>query len=87
MLLQGLGVNTIGIPKERWYPSYNADALFPSPPTGDLVVKTPRMQITEITWDALWGQAQDMFGDDAMGTGQIVAALSASQTFVGLGNL
>lgn len=86
-LLQGLGTNTIGMPKQRWWPNYAAPPAYQAPPTGDLVLRTARMQITAISWDGLWSQANDMFGEDFLQTGQIVAAIAASQTFVGMGNL
>lgn len=88
VLLQGLGVNTIGIPKQRWYPNYFSDGVeFPAVPTGDAVIETPKLEITGATWDGLWAEANEMFGEAFLPTGQIVAALSASQTFIGLGQL
>lgn len=82
VLLQGVGVNTIGIPKQRWYPNYSGGV-----PDESLTLSTPLIRIVNTNWDGLWGQAVTMMGEDNAATGQVVAALSASQTFLGILNL
>lgn len=85
VLLQGVGTNTLGMPKQRWYPNYNPKKA--APPEGNLMLRTPMVTINTISWDDLWGTAGGMFGEDYLQTGQIVAAISASQTFLSLVNL
>lgn len=88
VLLQGVSTNILGIPKNRWYPSYDSfKTEFPPLPVGDLVLKTPMMTINIISWDDLWHAAAGMIWEEFLETGQIVAAISASETFLGLGNL
>jgi hypothetical protein len=68
VLLQGAGVNTIGIPKSRWYPNYWGGV-----PNSDLTLTLPLMRMTNTNWDGVWGQASSMTGEtDPNAIGQIV---------------
>jgi len=84
VLLQGVGINTIGIPKQRWYPDYVGIGV----PSERSMVTYPLMRIVDTNLDRIWGQAASMMGeDDPMAIGQVVAAISASETFLGIQNL
>ncbi|KAH8703749.1 hypothetical protein BGW36DRAFT_423297 [Talaromyces proteolyticus] len=83
VVLQGAGVNTIGMPKARWSPSYYGGV-----PDSSQTLILPLMRMLNANVDAIWTQAAAMSADpDPNAIGQIVAALEASMTFTGLSGL
>lgn len=73
VLLLALAINTLGIPKERWYPN-------PAGREEDLTISTPRMVLNGLDWMNYWG-----FGFDLVGSGDqswaVAIGLVAASTF------
>ncbi|OKL61122.1 hypothetical protein UA08_03094 [Talaromyces atroroseus] len=83
VVLQGASVNTIGMPKARWAPTYTSGV-----PGAGNTLELPLMRIVSANVDGFWSQAEAMTGEPtADAIGQIVAGLEASATFIGLSGL
>jgi hypothetical protein len=83
VVLQGASVNTIGMPKARWTPSYYSGV-----PGAENTLELPLMHIISVNVDGFWSQAEAMTGEPtAHAIGQIVAGLEASATFMVLSGL
>ena len=82
-LLLGAAINTIGIPKGRWYPD-----LFPKSKANDslMTLKTPRMSLTNLEWMNLWAVGWNIVGNGPQSWVSAVALASASMYGV-LGSL
>ena len=82
-LLLGAALNTIGMPKGRWYPD-----LFPKSKANDalMTLRTPRMSLTSLEWMDLWAVGQNIVGNGPQLWVSAVASASASMYSI-LGNL
>lgn len=63
VLFLALAVNTVGIPKERWYPNLTDSGFQVTDSVRRLLtITTPRMQLQGIDWGDSWNEAWDMVG-------------------------
>jgi hypothetical protein len=88
VLLQGLAINTIAIPKHRWYPNS------PTPHNGwsmtgrvrnEMTVKYPKVFLQEIDWSMHMKTGYDNIGNE--GAPEWALALSASRSMDGLADI
>ena len=82
-LLLGAAMNTIGIPKGRWYPD-----LFPKSKANDalMTIKTTQMSLASLDWMNIWNVGWDAVGSGPQSWVSAVALASAS-TYSVLGTL
>lgn len=74
VLLLALAVNTLGIPKERWYPNLTG---------GDqegLTISAPRMVLNGLDWMNYWGSGFDLVGAGDQ-SWAVAIGLAAASTF------
>lgn len=63
VLFLALAVNTVGIPKERWYPNLSDSGFQVTDAVRRLLtITTPRMQLHGIDWGDSWNEAWDTVG-------------------------
>lgn len=87
VLFQGLAVNTIGIPKERWWPPGNTGGYSLTDEMRQIMtVNMPRKDILGVDWMNHWNDAWDMIGSGPA-TWDVAAALVAASTYTFLGGI
>jgi hypothetical protein len=73
VLLLALAINTLGIPKERWYPSLTGHEE-------DLTISTPCLVLNGIDWMNYWGSGFDLVGVGDQ-SWAVAIGLAAASTF------
>lgn len=87
MLLQALAINTIGIPKERWYPNVaTAGFRVDDDVRKSMTITSPRLVLNNIDWGNFW-----TFGWNLVGGGDsswdAALGLAAASTYALLAHL
>ena len=74
-LLLGAGMNTVGIPKARWYPN-----LWPKTMANDalMTIRTPQMKLQNVDWMNYWDLGWGMVGGGPHSWEAAIALASAS---------
>jgi len=88
VLLLALSVNTLGVPKKRWYPN-SPDNGWPNPSGTQrdaLTIYTPRMVLNGIDWVNNWEFGVDLVGSSEQ-TGAVAIGFAAASTFTVLKGL
>ena len=82
-LLLGAAMNTIGIPKGRWYPD-----LFPKSKANEalMTIKTAQMDLASVNWTNIWYDGWDIVGSGPQ-SWISAAALASASTYSVLGAL
>lgn len=88
VLLLALAINTVGIPKERWYPDPGGPGTFKLTDARRqlLTITTPRMQLYGLDWSDSWNVAWDMVGSGPI-SWDAAAAVAATNTYTLLGGI
>jgi hypothetical protein len=89
VMLQGLAVNTVAIPKKRWYPDPSSASRWSSA-TRDrktMTVQYPKVLLREIDWLNLLGIGQANVGRESYPPWDWALGVSASQSLLGLSNV
>lgn len=84
VMLQGLAINTVAIPKKRWYP--NLQAKWGTTP-GDrkiMHIEYPKVLLQGVDWGNMVGVGQSNIGGEGYPLWDWALGMSASLTFVGL---
>lgn len=82
-LLLGAGLNTVGIPKARWYPN-----LWPKTKANDalMTLRTPQMKLQNVDWMNYWDLGWEMVGGGPH-SWEVAVALASASTFSALSSL
>lgn len=87
VLLLGLAINTVGIPKERWYPNLSDSGFQVTDAVRRLLtITTPRMELHSLDWGDSWNEAWDMVGSGPP-SWDAAAALVTTNTYTILGGI
>lgn len=87
VLLLGLAVNTIGIPKERWWPPGNSGGYaLTDEMRKSMTVTMPREELLEVDWNNYWNDAWAMIGSGSA-SWDAAAALVAASTYTFLSGI
>lgn len=87
VLFLALAINTIGIPKERWYPNLSDSGFQVTDAVRRLLtITTPRMQLHGLDWGDSWHEAWDMAGSGPSSM-DAAAALVATNTYAIWGSI
>lgn len=88
VLLQGLAINTIALPKERWYPDpdFFGSKGMPAQARKAMTLEHPRMPLHAIDWNNLLEVGNSSTGTEDHLSLNWAFALSASLAFSGLRN-
>lgn len=87
VLLLGLATNTIGIPKERWWPPGNTGGYSLTDEMRHLMTITmPRAELVGVDWMNHWNDAWDMIGSGPA-SWDAATALVAASTYTFLGGI
>jgi hypothetical protein len=87
VLLLALAVNTVGIPKERWYPNGPDDGWqLTDKVRNSMTVTSPRMTLNGINWMNYWNAGWDLVGSGSSSWDAAIA-LSAASTYTLMGGL
>lgn len=84
VLLQGLAVNTIAVPKARWYPNYDPAWKITAQSREIMTVVHPKSMLQAIDWYNLLGVGQSNVGRESFPPWDWALGLSASLSFTGL---
>lgn len=83
-MLQGLAINTIAVPKERWYPNYLHSWRLTTQVRNGMTVEHPKVFLQAIDWYNLLGVGQSNVGVEGFAPWDWALGLSASYSFAGL---
>lgn len=87
VLFLALAVNTVGIPKERWYPNLTDSGFQVTDSVRRLLtITTPCMQLHGIDWGDSWNEAWDMVGSGPP-SWDATAALVTTNTYAVWGGI
>lgn len=87
VLLLALAINTVGIPKERWYPNLNDSGFQVTDAVRQLfTITTTRMELQSLGWGDSWNEAWDMVGSGPP-SWDAAAALMTTNTYTLLGGI
>lgn len=87
VILLALAINTVGIPKERWYPNLTDSGFQVTDSVRQLLtITTPIMQLHGLDWDDSWNQAWDMVGPGPA-SWDAAAALVTTNTYTTLAGI
>lgn len=79
VLFLALAVNTVGIPKERWYPDVRLSGYQLADGIRDLMtITTVRMELQSLDWGSSWDEAWDMVGSGPVSWDATAALVAAS---------
>jgi hypothetical protein len=84
VMLQGLAVNTIAVPKARWYPNRSHTWKMTARIRDAMTVAYPKTSLEAIDWYNLLGFGQDNVGTESFYPWDWALALSASLSLAGL---
>lgn len=84
VLLQGLAVNTIAVPKARWYSNYDPTWKITARSRDVMTVVHPKTTLQAIDWYNLLGVGQANVGTESFPPWDWALGLSASLSFTGL---
>lgn len=87
VILLALAINTVGIPKERWYPNLTDSGFQVTDSVRRLLtITTPVMQLHGLDWDDSWNQAWSMVGPGPA-SWDAAEALVTTSTYTTLGGI
>lgn len=88
VILLALAINTVGVPKERWYPDSGGPGTFRLTDARKrlLTITTPRMQLYSLDWSGLSNGAQNMVGSGPSSS-DAAAAFAATNTYTLMGGI
>ncbi|KAF3760880.1 hypothetical protein M406DRAFT_334503 [Cryphonectria parasitica EP155] len=79
VLLLGLAVNTIGIPKERWWPTGDTEGYHLTGSMREMMTITmPRTHFVSLDWNNYWNEAWEMIGSGPVSWDAAAAIVAAS---------
>jgi hypothetical protein len=87
VLLQGLAINTIAVPKARWFPNYNSSWKVTARSREIMTVIHPKTALQAIDWYNLLGVGQANVGIEGYPPWDWALGLSASLSFTGLAHI
>lgn len=80
LLLQGASMNTIGIPKMRWWP--DTRFIKPDPKDGRLFFNTTARQVANVSFMPLWQRSFDMIKEGDLFSWEIVSINERHRVFL-----
>lgn len=86
-MLQGLAINTIAVPKSRWYPNFPETWKLTTRARNEMTVEHPKVLLQSIDWYNLLGVGQSNVGNDGYDPWDWALGLSAAYSFVGLSHV
>jgi hypothetical protein len=84
VMLQGLAINTIAVPKARWYPNFLSTWKMTEQTRNIMTVDHPKTFLQAVDWYNLLGVGQSNVGRESYPPWDWALALSASLSFAGL---
>jgi hypothetical protein len=90
VMLQGLAINTIAVPKKRWYPNrpfYNGWGPMRSKDKAMMTIEHPKVLLQGVDWLNLLGTGQASVGAEGYSPWDWGLGLSASLSMIGLTHL
>jgi hypothetical protein len=87
VMLQGLAINTIAVPKARWYPNYLHTWQMTEHTRNTMSVDHPKTFLQAVDWYNLLGVGQSNVGREGYSPWDWALALSASLSFAGLSRI
>lgn len=84
VMLQGLAVNTLAVPKERWFPNYLHSWKLTKHMRDSMTVELPKVHLQAVAWYNLLGVGQSNVGRENYPPWDWALGLSASYSFSGL---
>jgi len=87
VMLQGLAVNTVAIPKKRWYPVYQKRWKTTAQDRTTMRIEHPKVSLLGVDWLNILGVGQSNIGGEGYPPWDWALGMSASLAFTGLTNV